>query len=175
MNMTAEVKFVVVSGSQSAQELRVKNTRDIIIGRLRGCSIRIPSASVSRKHCRLRFKNGSFCVEDLNSSNGTFLNGAQIVGVTQVDPGDKLTIGPVTFEIQYGPGAADHLPIPLSDSASGGEEESMSVKLLEALEEDANKDESTVKESDVKLEEDWHIPQDFDARDFLSQFENEEL
>ncbi|HEY7428657.1 MAG TPA: FHA domain-containing protein [Gemmataceae bacterium] len=76
---------------------------EAIIGRALGCTIRIPSSDVSRLHCRLRVASGFVTVEDLESVNGTFLNGARVRGVEKVRPGDQLTLGPVTFVVEYDP------------------------------------------------------------------------
>ncbi len=73
------------------------------LGRARGCTIRIPSSEVSRQHCRLRVDDGVVTVEDLESANGTFLNGKRLRRIESVQPGDRLTLGPVTFVIEYEP------------------------------------------------------------------------
>jgi pSer/pThr/pTyr-binding forkhead associated (FHA) protein len=73
------------------------------LGRARGCNIRIPSSEVSRQHCRLRIESGVVTVEDLESANGTFLNGTRVRRVETVQPGDRLTLGPVTLVIEYEP------------------------------------------------------------------------
>jgi pSer/pThr/pTyr-binding forkhead associated (FHA) protein len=74
---------------------------EAIIGRARGCAVRIPSADVSRTHCRLVRRDGAVTVEDLGSLNGTLLNGTAIEGIVEVQPGDQLTIGPVRFVVEY--------------------------------------------------------------------------
>jgi pSer/pThr/pTyr-binding forkhead associated (FHA) protein len=72
-----------------------------VIGRGRGNAVRIPSADVSRRHCRLTTQDGRLWVEDLGSVNGTLLNGERIAGIEWVRPGDNLTVGPVTFVVEY--------------------------------------------------------------------------
>lgn len=71
------------------------------LGRALGCTIRIPSSEVSRLHCRLRIENDLVTVEDLESVNGTFLNGQRIRGVEIVRPGDCLALASVTFVVEY--------------------------------------------------------------------------
>jgi pSer/pThr/pTyr-binding forkhead associated (FHA) protein len=71
------------------------------LGRAHGCTIRIPSAQVSRLHCRLRIENGVVTAEDLESVNGTFVNGKRIRDPEVVHPGDRLGIGPATFVVEY--------------------------------------------------------------------------
>lgn len=74
---------------------------DAVVGRARGSCVRIPSAEVSRHHCRLRQADGVVTVEDLDSANGTFVNGLPVVARQLLRPGDRLTVGPVTFVVQY--------------------------------------------------------------------------
>jgi pSer/pThr/pTyr-binding forkhead associated (FHA) protein len=73
----------------------------MIVGRRKGCGLRIPSAAVSREHCRLQFSEGILTVEDLGSINGTLLNGAPVAERQTVRPGDRLQVGPVTFVAEY--------------------------------------------------------------------------
>ena len=70
-----------------------------IIGRRKDCDLRIPLAAVSRRHCRLFTQEDTLKIRDLNSRNGTIING-QTVEETDVKPGDKLTVGPLTFILQ---------------------------------------------------------------------------
>src|SRR5262249_1288284 len=74
---------------------------EVVVGRQRGCGLRIPSALVSRRHCRLRLQGSSVTIEDLKSVNGSFLNGVRVYGTEEVRPGDRLEIGPVTFLAEY--------------------------------------------------------------------------
>lgn len=71
------------------------------LGRARGCTIRIPSSEVSRQHCRLRMENGILTVEDMESINGTFVNGRRVRDIQSLHPGDRLTLGSVTFLVDY--------------------------------------------------------------------------
>jgi len=97
-----------------------------VIGRAHGNTVRIPSAQVSRRHCRLLVEKGLVTVEDMDSVNGTFLNGRRVKGTEYVRPGDRLEVGPVSFTVEYDPppGALERL--------GGGEDDS--VPVLEALE-----------------------------------------
>ena len=70
-----------------------------VIGRREDCDLRIPLGEVSRKHCRLVRDGDTLKLEDLGSSNGTFLNG-QRVQEALLSPGDTIQVGPVVFAIQ---------------------------------------------------------------------------
>jgi predicted component of type VI protein secretion system len=95
-----DVKLVVTGGSTKAQVIQL-HSAETIIGRQRGCDIRIPSARVSRRHCRLIFRDNGLTVVDLVSSNGTYLNNVAVEGQELVRPGDQLSVGPVTFRVEY--------------------------------------------------------------------------
>lgn len=73
----------------------------MIIGRQKGCGVRIPSAQVSRQHCLVSFKDDLLSVEDLTSANGTYINGRRITRREFLRPGDLLKVGPVTMLVQY--------------------------------------------------------------------------
>jgi predicted component of type VI protein secretion system len=74
---------------------------EAVVGRSRGNAVRIPSAEVSRRHCRLVLEDGLVNLEDLGSVNGTYLNGRRINKVEVVRPGDSLEVGPVKFVVEY--------------------------------------------------------------------------
>jgi len=75
-------------------------TRDVsVVGRREDCDFRIPLGEISRKHCRLIRDGEALRIEDLGSSNGTFVNG-QRVQESVLQPGDTLQVGPVTFVVQ---------------------------------------------------------------------------
>jgi pSer/pThr/pTyr-binding forkhead associated (FHA) protein len=95
-----DVKLVVQRNGQAAQTFQLRRN-EMIIGRQKGCGVRIPSAQVSRQHCLLAFKDDLLSVEDLSSANGTYLNGRRIVRREYLRPGDLLKVGPVTMLVQY--------------------------------------------------------------------------
>src|SRR5438876_11129485 len=98
--LQTEVKLVLEKDGREAQTFKLRS-EETIAGRRRGCKLRIPSETVSRHHCRLIFRDDYLTVEDLASVNGTRVNGQLIGKPTIVHPGDRLTIGSVTFLVQY--------------------------------------------------------------------------
>ena len=52
----------------------------------------VPAETVSRRHARLIFRDGGWILQDLNSTNGTRLNG-RYVGRCRLRPGDQLALG----------------------------------------------------------------------------------
>jgi pSer/pThr/pTyr-binding forkhead associated (FHA) protein len=95
-----DVKLILQKGGAPAQTFRLRSD-EMVIGRQKGCGVRVPSALVSRQHCLLSSADDLVWVEDLSSANGTHINGRRIGQREVLRPGDKLTVGPVTFVVQY--------------------------------------------------------------------------
>lgn len=67
------------------------------IGRSSRCDIIIKDKFVSKKHLKITEENGMYFIEDLNSANGTFLNGEQIFDIVELRDGDKIGVGFIQF------------------------------------------------------------------------------
>lgn len=65
---------------------------ELLLGRHHACDIVLGELSVSRRHARLIHRDGHWVVQDLVSTNGTFLNGTR-VGRSELRPGDRLRVG----------------------------------------------------------------------------------
>jgi pilus assembly protein CpaF len=63
--------------------------QELYVGRSWRCHVRLHSGCVSRQHARLVFRDGSWVVQDLESLNGTAVNGKR-VGRCRLEPGDDL-------------------------------------------------------------------------------------
>lgn len=120
-------------------------TRDMtVIGRREDCDLRIPLGDVSRKHCRIVRDGEMLKIEDLGSSNGTYLN-AHRVQEALLSPGDSIQVGPVVFVLQVdGEPADDELnPIHMETASEGaaspalGDEDSGIMEALGVEEEPA--------------------------------------
>jgi hypothetical protein len=66
---------------------------ELTIGRDMTNDFVINDAEVSRKHVVLRLQGGSYVVEDLGSTNGTFINGQRLLGPHSLNVGELLTLG----------------------------------------------------------------------------------
>jgi hypothetical protein len=72
----------------------------IVVGRSSPAELQIMDASLSREHARLSvLEDSALQIEDLNSSNGTFLNGEPIEAPTILAPGDQLELGAVVVGV----------------------------------------------------------------------------
>jgi pSer/pThr/pTyr-binding forkhead associated (FHA) protein len=73
--------------------------KELIIGRSHGCHFVVDDPSVSRKHALVRREDDGVIVQDLGSSNGTFVDGARIAGRSPILPGAMVGIGPEAIEV----------------------------------------------------------------------------
>jgi len=65
---------------------------ELVIGRHHACDVVLENLSVSRRHARLLFRDAKWIVQDLESTNGTIVNGTR-VGRCELRPGDQLVLG----------------------------------------------------------------------------------
>jgi hypothetical protein len=66
--------------------------RELLVGRHHTCDVVLADPSVSRRHARLLFRDGIWILRDLESTNGTIVNGVR-VGRCEIRPGDQLLLG----------------------------------------------------------------------------------
>lgn len=71
--------------------------KEIFIGRDGENKVVLKDPYVSKKHCRIYLKNGEYQLEDLKSSNGTYVNGNKVEGISRIDHGDRIKIGQIEF------------------------------------------------------------------------------
>ena len=90
--MAALFQFVMRSGPTPGVVFPLEGDQ-LIIGRDAVNAVAINDAEVSRKHARLTFQGGKYVLEDLGSTNGTFVNGQRLVSSTVLKPGDVVSLG----------------------------------------------------------------------------------
>jgi predicted component of type VI protein secretion system len=176
-----------------------------VLGRAHGNTVRIPSPEVSRQHCRLRLDNGLVTVEDMESVNGTFLNGRPVKSAEVVQPGDQIEVGPVTFIVEYelspqaraklrGMKRSDQDVEVLEALADGAALDEDEIPMLEAVNDPLglNRGEEELPEvevlrpptadaagellkADFDFESPWQMPNGGDLRDILAQMEDVEV
>lgn len=84
--------LVVIGGTGLGRRLRLDST-PVIIGRDPHCQLVLASPDVSRRHCQAELKNGEVYVSDLNSTNGVYVDGTRIGGMTGLPDGSILEVG----------------------------------------------------------------------------------
>ncbi len=82
---------------------------EMVIGRRKSCDIRLDFENISGRHCQLRFLQGVWHVRDLNSTNGTTVNGQLIFSEHELMPDDSLGVSGHMFMIDYDPVAPTSL------------------------------------------------------------------
>jgi hypothetical protein len=72
---------------------------EITLGRDSTCTFIIPDETISSNHARLSYHNSQWWVEDLQSTNGTFLNEERLYTPTVVIDGDEIKLGKICLQI----------------------------------------------------------------------------
>lgn len=93
--------LIVLTGKYKGKRVKLTDA-ETVIGRDEGAKIRVATQELSRQHCLLIVSEAGVLVRDLGSRNGTFINGVPIAEETFLKPGDTLTTGPMTFELEGG-------------------------------------------------------------------------
>jgi len=88
----AQFQFVMRSGPTPGMTFPLEGDQ-LIIGRDASNNVAINDAEISRKHSRLSFQGGKYVLEDLGSTNGTFVNGQRLAGPAVLKPGDVVSLG----------------------------------------------------------------------------------
>ena len=76
--------------------------KNLMIGRRESCDIVLRFANVSAHHCQLSCENGYWYVKDLDSRNGTKVNGKRVQR-QRIDPGDTISVAKHKYEFLYSP------------------------------------------------------------------------
>ena len=90
-----------LTSRDNAPPIPVTRKGIIVIGRDSDCDVRIESQYVSRHHCCLSESNEGLVIEDLESRNGTFLNGQRISSAV-LRSGDEIAIAHVRYIVDLG-------------------------------------------------------------------------
>lgn len=84
-------KLIVIYGAHLGKQY-VLGQKRMLIGRTDRSNILVDDSSVSREHASIERRDARFILEDLKSTNGTFING-EVVDVRVLNHGDKIRIG----------------------------------------------------------------------------------
>lgn len=127
------MKVVLELQDQPSNVRRITVRHDIVIGRSSDCNLRLSAPQVSRRHCFLRVGRDSVSVTDLESSNGTFINGTRISAGKRHDitNGAQLALGAIRFIIHV------RSDVVIADNANSG-------TAAELLQQDASHDSNAI-------------------------------
>ena len=85
-------RLVVEKGKDKGKTLAVPENSPLLIGRGMETHLRLRDQQVSRRHLKITNKLGEVRLEDLDSSNGSFVNGERVRS-HELKPGDKIQVG----------------------------------------------------------------------------------
>lgn len=97
-------KLVVQNAGMTGRSYEL-NTDKTTIGRVEDNSFQVAEASISSHHCEVLLRGTDVVIKDLNSTNGTFINGEKI-SESVLKPGQTLRLGQVEFRLENGAPAA---------------------------------------------------------------------
>ena len=101
--MTDGFRLVMSQGPQPGQMFSLEKD-STSLGRDPGNDITIDDPQVSRQHARIMRQGGLMVIEDLGSTNGTFVNGVRLTGSHTLASGDMIGLGDVVALTYYGVG-----------------------------------------------------------------------
>lgn len=85
----------------SGSQYQVNVVDRITIGRKASCVVCIPNKTLSGEHCEIVLNNGKMMLRDMNSTNGTYLNGsASRIREVEIHTGDVIEIGSAKLKVQ---------------------------------------------------------------------------
>jgi pSer/pThr/pTyr-binding forkhead associated (FHA) protein len=90
--------LMVQADGQKPRSVRLDGSTTI--GRGVECELRLEDTYVSQQHARIFDRGGNWYVEDLGSTNGTFVNEQKLVAPAMLTPGDRIRVGTTVVELR---------------------------------------------------------------------------
>jgi len=97
--MAAKAHFEIQQGAEAQRFDMPDGPEEVLVGRSGDCQWVIASGAISRRHARIRRMANEIHIEDLDSSNGTFVNGERLSGPRMLADQDQVKFGSV--EIRF--------------------------------------------------------------------------
>lgn len=97
------LEISLMNGDGRAEELRFTSP-EIVIGRHPSCEWVLNNDTVSSRHARMVYHHDQWWLEDLNSRNGTFLNGSALEAPAVLANQDQVRCGQVSFSVSFDDG-----------------------------------------------------------------------
>lgn len=95
--------LIVRQGPQAGMSFPITGNQ-VIIGREEGMGIVLQDPEASRRHARISWQAQQFVIEDMGSTNGTFVNGVQLTAPQRLNAGDSIGIGQTALVFQLSGG-----------------------------------------------------------------------
>ncbi len=101
--------LIIRQGPQAGMSFPLAGNQ-IIIGREEGLDITLQDPESSRRHARIIWQAGQYIIDDMGSTNGTFVNGVQITAPQILNPGDSIGVGQTALVFQMAGGMPVGMP-----------------------------------------------------------------
>ena len=96
-----KLTLVLSSKGKSVKTIQANVKGSVIVGRSDLCDIYIDDLAMSRQHFAIEFDGESFYVQDLDTTNGTSLNGIRLKHKRRLEPNDKITAGSLDITVRW--------------------------------------------------------------------------
>lgn len=96
-------RLFVTRGVHRGKVFRLRGDR-VRVGRAVENDVQFPDGFVSRRHCLLTYRPDGWWIQDLDSTNGTWIGRAAVNGQRRLETGDQVRVGCSSFRIAEGPG-----------------------------------------------------------------------
>ena len=118
-------KIQAITGELTGQEISID--RDMLVGRHQSADIVLQAGEISRKHAAFLLKDQALWLQDLNSSNGTFVNDVRIEHETLLKEGDIVQFASLKFSVLE-PAQAIDVPLEIEQTVAALNQEGPAVK-----------------------------------------------
>ncbi len=95
------IVLVVKNGAKTIKEINANVDGSLIVGRSDICDVYIDDPHMSKQHFALEFDGMNFYIMDLESHNGTFLNGVRLMGKRKLERNDKIKAGVLDIVVRW--------------------------------------------------------------------------
>ena len=93
MTTTRPLALRFISGKFQGSEYALAESGEMLVGRSGDVQIVLSEDMVSRRHARILYDGQKITIEDLGSTNGTFVNGIRLTRERKITPGDVVRVG----------------------------------------------------------------------------------
>lgn len=96
-----KVNLYTQTANYPQKHISLNVNSSFIVGRNDICDVYIDDSKMSRQHFAVEYTDGVFLISDLESANGTFVNGIRVKGRQRLNSGDMILAGTTSIRIEY--------------------------------------------------------------------------
>ena len=101
VNQGFPILLIVKSGGKTVKEINAKVDGSLIVGRSEMCDLYIDDPHMSKQHFAIEFTGNMLMIMDLESRNGTYLNGVRLNGKRKLEQNDQIRAGSLDIVIRW--------------------------------------------------------------------------